>query len=210
MNVRGRKLLHQMRVHWRLYLPAAAADGLPDYFQVHSHGGRTDCLSETFRFARASGAAPWVGLDYFKRFFGTYMFGRVLKNTLILSAYSIFAGFPMPILFALCLNVMRCKAFKKTVQMITYAPHFISTTVLVGMLMSLLNEPHGHVRHAVQPALRQLSARPVRHRRGVQAPVRVVGHLAGDGLGRDHLHCGRFPVWTCSCTRRPRSTARGG
>ena len=47
------------------------------------------------------------------------------------------------ILFALCLNVMRCKAFKKTAQMITYAPHFISTTVLVGMLMSLLNSRTG-------------------------------------------------------------------
>ena len=142
MNVRGRKLLHQMRVHWQLYLLLLLPMAYLIIFKYIPMAG-VQIAFRKFSIRKGIWGSPWVGLDYFKRFFGTYMFGRVLKNTLILSAYSIFAGFPMPILFALCLNVMRCKAFKKTAQMITYAPHFISTTVLVGMLMSLLNSRTG-------------------------------------------------------------------
>lgn len=87
--------------------------------------------------------SPWVGWDNFSRFFNSYMFERVLVNTLTLSFYGLIAGFPLPILFALCLNVMRSQRFKKAVQMVTYAPHFISTTVLVGMMMALLNPRNG-------------------------------------------------------------------
>ena len=87
--------------------------------------------------------SPWIGLKNFSRFFNSYMFERVLVNTLTLSFYGLLAGFPLPILFALCLNVMRNQRFKKAVQLVTYAPHFISTTVLVGMMMALLNPRSG-------------------------------------------------------------------
>lgn len=87
--------------------------------------------------------SPWIGFDNFTRFFSSYMFERVITNTLTLSFYGLIAGFPLPILFALCLNVMRNQRFKKAVQLVTYAPHFISTTVLVGMLMAVLNPRNG-------------------------------------------------------------------
>lgn len=87
--------------------------------------------------------SPWIGLDNFKRFFGSYMFERVMTNTILLSLYSILAGFPLPIVFALCLNTMRNKRYKKIVQTVTYAPHFISTTVMVGMLLAVLNCRNG-------------------------------------------------------------------
>lgn len=138
MLVRGRKLLHQMRLHWQLYVFLLLPVVYLILFKYIPMAG-IQIAFRKFSIRKGIWHSPWVGFQYFERFFGSYMFGRVLKNTLVLSAYSIFAGFPMPILFALCLNVMRNRAFKKTVQMITYAPHFISTTVLVGMLMSLLN-----------------------------------------------------------------------
>ncbi len=83
--------------------------------------------------------SPWVGLHYFEKFFKSYQFKRVLPNTLILSAYQLLAGFPIPILFALMLNSMRSQAYKKTVQMVTYIPHFISMVVLVGIILRIFN-----------------------------------------------------------------------
>lgn len=82
--------------------------------------------------------SPWVGWKHFLRFFESKDFFPVLKNTVIISLYGLLAGFPVPILLAICLNYARSATFKKSVQMITYAPYFISTVVLVGMLMQFL------------------------------------------------------------------------
>ena len=87
--------------------------------------------------------SPWAGTYYFERFFNSPWFARTLLNTLRISIYGLAAGFPMPIILALCLNVMTAPKFKKTVQMVTYLPHFISTVVLVGMLTSLLSSRIG-------------------------------------------------------------------
>lgn len=83
--------------------------------------------------------SEWVGLYHFEKFFSSYQFGRVLKNTLTLSLYSLAAGFPLPILLAVCLNALRGARFKRFVQTVTYIPHFISTVVLVGMVIQFLN-----------------------------------------------------------------------
>lgn len=83
--------------------------------------------------------SPWVGLNNFTRFFNAYQFQTVLKNTLTISFYAILAAFPFPIIFALILNTIGNQAVKKTVQTITYIPHFISTVVLVGMMMQFFN-----------------------------------------------------------------------
>ncbi|KQO18379.1 ABC transporter permease [Paenibacillus sp. Leaf72] len=76
----------------------------------------------------------WIGFDNFTMFFNSYYFWRIIKNTLILSFYSILFGFPAPIILALLLNEVRKKWFKSTVQTISYMPHFISVVVVVGML----------------------------------------------------------------------------
>lgn len=83
--------------------------------------------------------SPWVGFANFEKFFNSYQFKRVLPNTLRISIYSLVAGFPFPIVLALCLNAMRNQRFKKIVQTVTYIPHFISTVVLVGMLLRVFN-----------------------------------------------------------------------
>lgn len=80
-----------------------------------------------------------MGLKNFQKFFTAYQFKNVMVNTLTLSFYALLAAFPFPILFALVLNVIERRRFKKVVQTITYMPHFISIVVLVGMLMQVLH-----------------------------------------------------------------------
>ena len=78
--------------------------------------------------------SEWVGFDNFKRFFSDIYFGRLMKNTLLLSFYDIIFGFPAPIILALLLNEIHNRFFKNVTQTITYLPHFISMIVVCGML----------------------------------------------------------------------------
>ncbi|MBO1910256.1 sugar ABC transporter permease, partial [Microvirga sp. 3-52] len=92
--------------------------------------------------------SPWVGFEHFTRFFDSYYFWRLLKNTLILNIYGLLL-FPIPIIFALMLNELRNGAYKKWTQTLTYAPHFISVVVVVGMLVAFLDPITGIVNHAI-------------------------------------------------------------
>jgi len=83
--------------------------------------------------------SPWVGLANFIEFFNSYMFVRVLRNTLWISFYSLLVGFPIPIIFALAINQLSGSWFKRTLQMVSYAPYFISTVVVVGIIIQLLD-----------------------------------------------------------------------
>ena len=79
--------------------------------------------------------SPWVGLENFSRFFSSVYFGRLIRNTILLSVYSLIFGFPAPIILALLLNEVRNKKFKGLTQTVTYLPHFISMIVVTGMLV---------------------------------------------------------------------------
>lgn len=78
--------------------------------------------------------SPWIGFENFRRFFSAYNFSGLLWNTLSISLYSLLVGFPIPIIFALLLNYIRSSKYRKTIQMVSYAPYFISVVVLCGML----------------------------------------------------------------------------
>jgi putative aldouronate transport system permease protein len=93
--------------------------------------------------------SPWVGLKHFDRFFQGYYFERLLVNTLLVSVYYLLMSFPLSIMLALLMNELRTAAFKKTVQMVTYAPHFISTVVLVGMLSIFLAPKSGLINQVI-------------------------------------------------------------
>lgn len=82
--------------------------------------------------------SAWVGAKHFISFFQDPYFFRILKNTLSISLLSILFGFPAPIIFALLLNEVRSSAFKRTVQTLTYLPHFISTMVICGMIATFV------------------------------------------------------------------------
>ena len=79
-------------------------------------------------------ASEWVGLEHFLSFFKSYYFGRLLRNTLTISLSSLIFGFPMPIIFALLLNEVRNSKFKRTIQTVTYMPHFISLVVMCSLI----------------------------------------------------------------------------
>ena len=83
--------------------------------------------------------SAWVGAKHFIKFFSSYQFTRVVGNTLKLSLYTLFAGFPLPVILALLLNSMRAKKYKSFVENVTYMPHFISTVVMVGIMVQLFN-----------------------------------------------------------------------
>lgn len=83
--------------------------------------------------------SEWVGLEQFAKFFKSYQFERVLSNTIRLSLYGLIAGFPLPILLALCLNAVLNLKYKKFAQTLLYIPHFVSTVVLVGMVLQIFN-----------------------------------------------------------------------
>ena len=92
-----------------------------------------------YRVSEGIWGSAWVGFKHFEVFFASYQFKTILWNTLSLSLYMLAAGFPMPILFALFLNYIFHSRLKRTAQMITYAPHFISTVVYCGMILIFLS-----------------------------------------------------------------------
>jgi putative aldouronate transport system permease protein len=83
--------------------------------------------------------SPWVGLRWFKQFVTSFYFPRLMKNTVGISVYSIVAGFFPPIILAIALNECRVRFMKKAVQLITYAPYFLSTVVVVAILQQVLS-----------------------------------------------------------------------
>lgn len=93
--------------------------------------------------------SQWVGLKHFEKIFSTPMFVQLLKNTLTLSIYSFIAGFPMPILLALALNECQNKFIKKTVQTITYAPYFLSTVVIVSIMIQFFHTRTGLINNMI-------------------------------------------------------------
>jgi putative aldouronate transport system permease protein len=90
--------------------------------------------------------APWVGLDNFKRFFGSIFFGRLLRNTLLISLYRLVFSFPAPIIMAILINEINSTMFKKAVQTVTYMPHFLSWVIVSGLLIVLLSPIAGPVK----------------------------------------------------------------
>ncbi|GAA1520672.1 ABC transporter permease [Kribbella lupini] len=90
-------------------------------------------------------ASPWVGWQNFDAFFSNPVFWTLVKNTFVLSVYTVGASFPLAIILALALNEVRTGLFKKTVQLVTYAPYFISTVVVVSMTILVLSPRLGIV-----------------------------------------------------------------
>lgn len=94
--------------------------------------------------------SPWIGLDNFTTFFNGPYFFTVLKNTITLSLVSLVAGVPAPIILALFLNSLPSERYKRIIQTITYAPNFISTVVIVGMMKLFLSPSVGFVNKLIE------------------------------------------------------------
>lgn len=93
--------------------------------------------------------SDWAGFKYFERFFSSYQFWPLIKNTLTLSLAQLLFGFPIPIILAILLNQMKNTRFRKLVQTVTYCPHFISIVVLTGMLYIFLSPRTGLINNVI-------------------------------------------------------------
>ncbi|MCI3920846.1 ABC transporter permease subunit [Paenibacillus sp. TRM 82003] len=87
--------------------------------------------------------SPWVGLKHFKMFFQAPEFWQLMRNTLVISLLKLLIGFPAPIALALMLNEIRNRAFKRTIQTISYLPHFLSWVIVSGFVMTILSTENG-------------------------------------------------------------------
>ncbi|MBE5794672.1 MAG: sugar ABC transporter permease [Clostridiales bacterium] len=109
-------------------------------------------LQIAFRNYKASKGiwgSQWVGLRNFQRFFATADFWQLLENTLAISVGNLIISFPVPIILALLLNQMPSKRYKKIVQTVIYAPHFISTVVMVGIIFLFFSPSSGIINHLI-------------------------------------------------------------
>ena len=131
-----------MKKNWRLYLFLLLPVLYILIFAYVPMAG-VQIAFKDYDFTKGVWGSEWVGLKNFKRFFESYNFWEILKNTIVLSFYSLLVSFPIPIIFALIINAFPAQRFKKTVQTISYMPHFISTVVVVGMMIQILNPRTG-------------------------------------------------------------------
>ena len=131
----GNRILQEVKKNWILYvmlIPVVAYFIIFEYVPMY---GVTLAFKD-YKVKLGIMGSPWSDpiFKQFKRFFSSYSFKMLISNTLGISVYSLLVGFPLPIIFALMLNYLRSKRLKKTVQMVSYAPHFISTVVICSML----------------------------------------------------------------------------
>ena len=128
----------QCRKRWQLFVFMAIPLTYILIFAYYPMFG-VQIAFKNFIAAHGIWGSQWVGFEHFRRFFDSFMFQRVVTNTLFLSVYQLLVSFPLAIIFALIINTVRNQRFKKCVQTITYMPHFISTVVIVALLNQVLN-----------------------------------------------------------------------
>src|SRR5215216_444559 len=144
------------RRHWQLYLvmlPALL------YFLVFRYIPIANSVLafKDYNVVQGIWGSPWAGFKYFELFFGNPVFWTLIRNTLGISLYSLVVGFPIPIILAICLNEIRDGFFRRFTQLVTYVPYFISTVIVVSMLMLLLSPQLG----AVNLMLEGLGQKPI-------------------------------------------------
>jgi multiple sugar transport system permease protein/putative aldouronate transport system permease protein len=139
-----RSVLKQLQRSWQLYVFLALPLAWLFVFMYYPMYGAQIAFRD-FLPGRTIWGSEWVGFENFVRFFESPYFVRLLKNTFLLSLYSLIVGFPIPIIVALSMNQLRLGLFKRTVQMVSYAPYFISTVVMVGLILQFLDLRRGPV-----------------------------------------------------------------
>lgn len=129
----GQRLLQDLKRNWKLYLlllPILA------YYVIFCYKPMAGAIIAFKNFVPTKGiwGSQWAGLKHFEAFFGSYYFGRLLRNTLTISITSLIFAFPSCIIFALLLNEIRNTKFKRTIQTVTYMPHFLSLVVACSLV----------------------------------------------------------------------------
>ena len=140
--------LKEMHINWQLYvmliLPVA-------YLLIFAYGPMLgiQIAFKDYKMAEGIWGSKWIGFDHFIRFFKSMQFPLVMKNTLFLSLYNLLVSTPMALFLAVCVNYLTNAKYKKTVQMITYAPHFISVVIMVAIMNQMLATRTGIVNNII-------------------------------------------------------------
>ena len=145
MMKKSRKFLK----NWQLYalvLPALVYILLFVYKPMYG----IQIAFRNFTFKGGITGSEWVGFKQFQRLFSSYWFPVILKNTISLSILTLVIGFPIPIIFALMVNEMKVGKMKNLVQTVSYAPHFISTVVMCGMVILFLSPSSGIINNFIK------------------------------------------------------------
>ncbi len=147
---RKRKLLKQrLKSHWQLYfflLPLIVYLAVFEYAPLYG----IQIAFKNFKPYAGIWGSEWVGFEHFERFFTSNTFTTIVPNTIILSIYRLAAGFFPPIILAICLNYIPNLKYKKLVQNITYAPHFISLVILVNLITVFFGTSNGLINNILE------------------------------------------------------------
>ena len=127
-----------LKARWQLYVLLLFPFCYVLVFSYIPMGGALIAFKD-YSFRAGIFGSAWVGVENFIKFFTSPQFGKVVINTVSLSVYSLVAGFPIPVLFALLLNALPGKRYKKVIQTVTYIPYFISVVVIVSLVFQLMD-----------------------------------------------------------------------
>jgi putative aldouronate transport system permease protein len=147
-RAKGRSALRKLRNNWQLYLlvlPALLYFLVFHYYPMYG----LQIAFKNYRAIDGIWGSPWVGLLQFERFFNSFYFWTVIQNTFLINLYQL-ALFPVSVIVALSINELRDGVFKRVTQTLTYAPHFISVVVMVGILIAFLHPVTGIINIIVQ------------------------------------------------------------
>ncbi len=151
----GNRIKRDLQKHWQLYLLF-----LPIfvYFVIFKYAPMAGLAIsfQDFKAAKGIFGSKWVGMKHFVNFFNDPYLPRLLRNTVTIALSTLIFSFPMPILLALLINELRSRTLSRTVQTISYIPHFISTVVVCGIITDLVSRTGG-----VTMLLHQLFGMPV-------------------------------------------------
>lgn len=135
-------LLRRIKENWQLYALLLVPIIITIIYKYLPMYGIQIAFRD-FKASKGYMGSEWVGLEWFERFFSSPNCWRMIKNTFLLSLYSLLWSFPIPIILSLAINQLRFKRFKRTIQTILYAPHFISIMVVCGMIRIFLSPSGG-------------------------------------------------------------------
>lgn len=134
---------------WQIYvllLPAVIYFFVYTYLPMYG----LQIVFKDYKFVRGIIGSEWVGFKHFKDFFGAYYFSRLITNTFLLNFLNLIITFPIPIIMAILLNQFEFPRYKRFTQTAIYVPHFISTTVMVGILYLFLSPNNGIINYFIE------------------------------------------------------------
>lgn len=144
-----RKKLKYVRKNYELYLfllPVIIHLAIFSYYTMYG----VQIAFRDYNAVQGFWDSPWVGLKHMQRFIDSPYFLQTLRNTLTISIYSIIVGFPIPLIMALALNMMTNKKYQRFVQTVLYSPNFISTVIIIGMILIFLSPYNGPVNSIIR------------------------------------------------------------